>query len=117
MPHHNFHALPAAQTLGQLFRQIHRAMLAAGAAKRHRQALEAATLIIFTLESTSDVTLPRNSMHALLLIQIVDHRRVFAGERLEALFAPGIGKLAGVENEPAAMPALVFQRAAGEMKS
>ena len=50
-------------------------------------------------------------MHALLLIEIVDHRRVFAGERFEALFASGIREAAAIENESAAVPGLVLRQA------
>ena len=40
-------------------------------------------------------------MHTLLLIEIVNHRRVFAGEGFEALFASGIWDATGIENESA----------------
>src|SRR5260370_29787944 len=43
MTHHYFQSILAAQMFGQLLRQIDRAMLAAGAAERHHQVLEAAT--------------------------------------------------------------------------
>src|SRR6266571_3300559 len=46
MPYRHLQPVPAAQTLRQLFRQIDRAMLAAGAAERHHQILEAAALVI-----------------------------------------------------------------------
>src|SRR5712692_4732594 len=84
-------------------------MLAAGAAERHHQALEAATLIIAHAGIHQRHHAGEKLMHALLLIEIVDHRRVFAREGLEALFASGIRETASVENEPAAMPGLVFR--------
>src|SRR3981189_1138587 len=49
-------------------------------------------------------------MHAFLLIEIVAHRGVFAGESLEALFASRIGEAAAIENEPAAISRLVLRQ-------
>src|SRR6267143_5640344 len=49
-------------------------------------------------------------MHAFLLIEIVDHRGVFAGESLEALFASRIREAAAIENEPAAISRLIFRQ-------
>jgi len=43
-------------------------------------------------------------VHALLLIQIVDHRRVFAGQRLESLLRPGFGKLRPSNTNPPPLP-------------
>ena len=42
-------------------------------------------------------------MHALLLIEIVDHWRVLAGQLLESFFASGIGKAARIEDKAAAV--------------
>ena len=42
-------------------------------------------------------------MHALLLIEIVDHRRVLAGQLLELFFPSGIGKTARIEDKSAAV--------------
>src|SRR6266478_4216697 len=49
-------------------------------------------------------------MNAFLLIEIVDHRGVFTGESLEALFASRIGEAAAIENEPAAISRFIFRR-------
>src|SRR5882762_4966614 len=49
-------------------------------------------------------------MHAFLLIEIVDHRGVFAGESLEALFASRIREAPAIENEPAAISRLIFRQ-------
>src|SRR5712664_4235151 len=49
-------------------------------------------------------------MNAFLLIEIVDHRGVFAGKSLEALFASRIGEAAAIENEPAAISRFIFRR-------
>src|ERR1019366_2598405 len=51
-------------------------------------------------------------MHAFLLIQIVNHGRVAAGEQLEALFAARVRKAAAIENESAAVSRFVFGPAA-----
>src|SRR5713226_7405953 len=111
MPHHHIHPVPAAQTFRQLLRQIYRAMLATGAAERHHQALEAATLIIAHTGIHQRYDAGEKLLYALLLIQIINHRHIFARESLEALFASGIRKAAAVENESAPMPGLVFRRA------
>ena len=50
--------------------------------------------------------------NACLPVQIIDYRRVFAGERFEALFAAWIRQPAGVKNETAAMSALILRRGA-----
>src|SRR5882762_1997266 len=50
-------------------------------------------------------------MYAFLLIEVVDHRRILAGESLEALFATGIRQAAAIEHESAAVAALVFRPA------
>ena len=47
-------------------------------------------------------------MNAFLLVEIFDYRRVFSREGLESVFASGIRKTAGVEDEAAAMSALIF---------
>src|SRR5882724_3581478 len=48
-------------------------------------------------------------MHAFLLIEIVDHRGVFAGEGLETLFASRIREAPAIENEPAAISRFIFR--------
>src|SRR6266849_222836 len=104
------HAVPAAQMLCQLFREIYRAMLAAGAAKRHHQILEAAMLIIAHAGIHQRDRAGEKLVHAVLLIEKIYHRRVFARERLEALFASGIRKAAAVKNKSAPMAGLVFRQ-------
>ena len=86
-------------------------MLSAGAAERHHQALEAATLIIAHAGIDQRHDAGEKLVHALLLIEIIDHWRVFAGESLEALFASGIRDAAAIENESASMSGLVFRQA------
>src|SRR6267143_3142558 len=49
-------------------------------------------------------------MHAFLLVEIVDHRGVSAGESFEALFASRIREAAAIENEPAAISRLIFRQ-------
>src|SRR5947209_12523739 len=111
MPHHHLHPIPIAQMFCQLLGQIYRAMLSAGAAERHHQALEAATLIIAHAGIDQRHDAGEKLVHALLLIEIIDHWRVFAGESLEALFASGIRDAAAIENESASMSGLVFRQA------
>src|ERR1700686_3065691 len=87
-------------------------MLPAGAAERDRQILEAPALIV------ADACVPQRSgvrqilVNALLLVEIVDHRPVLPGKRLEAFFASRIRETADIENKSAAVSGLVFRRAA-----
>src|SRR5580658_11128483 len=92
-------------------------MLAAGATERHHQMLEAATLIgdyacVHQRHCTGE-----KLMHALLLLEIVDHRRVFAAEGFEALFAPRVGEAAAVENEATAVASIVLRQASVKGKT
>ena len=56
-------------------------------------------------------------VHAFLLVEIFDHRRVFAGERAEPLFAAGIGQAAGIEDESAAVARFIERAWSGETRS
>src|SRR6267142_1283134 len=85
-------------------------MLAAGAAERNHQILEAALLIVVDARIHQRQDAGEKLMNAFLLIEIVDHRGVFAGESLEALFAAGIREAAAIEDEPAAISRLVFRQ-------
>src|SRR5438046_1719194 len=107
----DFQAVPGAQAFRQLLGEKDRAMLAASAAERNHQILEAALLKIADTGVHQRQDAGEELMHALLLIEIVDHRSVFAGEGLETLFAAGIGEAAAVKNEAAAVAALVLGQA------
>src|SRR6266481_493877 len=85
-------------------------MLAAGAAERNHQIFEAALLIAVDARIHQRQDAGEKLMHALLLIEIVDHRGVFAGKSLEALFASRIREAAAIENEPAAISRFIFRR-------
>jgi len=111
MYHHYYSILGiGAQMIRQPLRQINGAMLASGTTERHHQVLEAATLIRAHACVHQRDRAGEELAHALLLIEIVDDRRVYSGEGLEALFAAGIREAAAVENETAAV-------AGGEMKN
>src|SRR6266850_6169284 len=84
-------------------------MLAAGAAERDHQIFEAALLIAADARIHQRQDAGEKLMHAFLLIEIVDHRRVFAGESLEALFASRIREAPAIENEPAAISRFIFR--------
>src|SRR5207302_10261622 len=101
--HHHCHSIAGAQMFRQLLRQIDRAMLAAGATERHHQVLEAATLISADTGVHQRHDAGEKLMHTLMLIEIVDYRRVFPSETFEALFASGIRETAAIENEAAAI--------------
>src|SRR6266403_5062062 len=85
-------------------------MLAAGAAKRNHHVFEAALLIAVDARIHQRQDAGEKLMHAFLLIEIVDHRGVFAGKSLEALFASRIREAAAIENEPAAISRFIFRR-------
>src|SRR5579863_3598101 len=107
MPHHHLYSVSAAQTFRQLLREINRAMLAACATERHRQACKAMTLIIAHAHLHQRHHAGHKPMHAFLLIEIIDHRSVFARKSLESLLASRIRYAAGIKNESTAMPRLV----------
>src|SRR5467141_1128088 len=85
-------------------------MLVAGAAERNHQVLEAALLIAVDARIHQRQDAGEKLMHALLLIEIVDHRGVFAGEGLETLFASRIREAAAIKNEPAAISRFIFRQ-------
>src|SRR6266566_4938256 len=87
-------------------------MLSAGAAERDHQALEAATLVLTHAGVHQRRNISEKLMHALLLVQIIDHRHIFPGKRFESLFASGVRKTAAIENESAAISRSVFRHAA-----
>src|SRR5260370_7483836 len=82
-------------------------MLAAGAAEGHHQVLEAALLIIVHggIHERDDAR--KKLVNALLLVEIVDDRSVFAGQGFEAIFTSGIRKSADVENESSPVPCIL----------
>src|SRR5467141_3486295 len=92
-------------------------MLAAGTAERDHQILEAALLIVADAGIHQRQDAGEKLMHALLLIEIVDDRAVFAGKSLEALFAAGIGEAAAIEDEAAAVAGFVLGQGLVEGKT
>src|ERR1039457_2163337 len=102
MTYHHLHSIFSAQVFRQSLRQRDRAVLAAGTTERSHQALEAAVLIRADACVHQRHDAGEKLMHALLPIEIVDYRRVFAGEGFEAFFAPGIREAAAIENESGA---------------
>src|SRR2546423_6046307 len=111
MPHGHCHPVVMTQTLRQLLGQIHGAMLPAGAPKRHHQILETALLVTGQAGIYERQHAGEKLMHALLLVEIVDYRRVTASESLEAFFAPGIREAAAIEDEATAVPCFILRYA------
>src|SRR5258708_30977492 len=107
-----FEAVAGAPALGQLLGEEDGAMLATGASKGDHQILEATLLIVGDASVDEGKDAGEKLMHSLLLGEVVDDRGVFAGERLEALFAAGIGEAAAIENEAAAVAGFVLGQAA-----
>ncbi len=92
-------------------------MLAARTAERDHQILEAALLIVGDAGIHQRKDAGEKLVHGFLLIEIVDDRRVLAGESLEALFAAGIGETAAIEHKAAAVAAFVLWQALVERKT
>src|SRR6266404_4999331 len=84
-------------------------MLAAGAVECNHQIFAAALLIAADARIHQRQDAGEKLMHAFLLIEIVDHRGVFAGEGLETLFASRIREAPAIENEPAAISRFIFR--------
>src|SRR5713101_49896 len=110
MPHDDVHSVPAAQALCYLLRKIHGAMLAAGASERHHQVLETALLVISHARIHERHDVRKKLMHTLLLIEVIDDRRILARQRFEPLFAPGIREAAAIENESATVPGIILRQ-------
>src|ERR1039457_7379285 len=99
--HNHIHPVARSQMFGHLLRQVHRAVLAPCAPKRDHKALEAALLIAAHACIHTRLDGCKKLLHARLVIQVLDHRRVLAGQLSELFFAPGIGKTARIENKSA----------------
>src|SRR5256885_11121726 len=95
----------------KLLRQIDRAMLSASAAERHHQALESTSLIVAQagVHERSDVS--EILVHAFLMNQVIHHGGIFPCEIFESFFTPRIWETSHIENESAAMSALVLRQA------
>ena len=79
MTYHDLHSIFSAQMFRQLLRQIDGSVLAAGTTERYHQVLETAVLIGADACVHQRLDAGEKLMHALLPIEIVDYRRVFAG--------------------------------------
>src|SRR4029077_20226684 len=113
----NLNSDPSAQALRDSLRQIQRPSLPACASKRNHQILKPTLLIVVHACIHQRHDAGQKLMHALLLVEVVDHRCVSALEQLEALFAPGIWQAAPIEDDPAAVPALILRQAAMKRKA
>ena len=112
MEHHDFHSVALVKMFCQLLRKIDRAVLPTRAAERNHQILEAALLIGAHAAINQRHHAGKILMHALLLVEVIDYRRVFSGESFEAFFPPGIGQAAAIENKAAAISTFIFRKAA-----
>ena len=101
-------AVAGAKAPGELFGKKDGTVLAAGAAERDHEAFEAAGLVVGDARVDERVNAGEELVDAFLLIEIFDDGRVPAGEFLEFFFAAGIGEAAAVEDETAAVSAVVF---------
>src|SRR5689334_8049682 len=82
----DFYTASAVQMFGELFGEIDGAMLAAGAAETHHYILEAALLIILDRCINKSEYAGEILVNALLLVEVINDRRVATGEGFEALF-------------------------------
>ena len=103
----NFEAAARMQSFSELLGQENGAVLAAGAAERDHQTLESAELIIIYAGIHKRIDRGEELVNAFLLIQILDHRRVLAGQVAEALFSSWIRQASAVKNEAATVSAVV----------
>src|SRR5260370_21026167 len=117
VPHRHLNPILGTQVLRKVLRQIDRAMPPARASERHHQVFEAAFLITTHARIHQRHHTSEKLVHALVLIEVVNHRRVLAGLRLEALLAPRIRKPASIENKSSAVPAFIFWKSAVEGKT
>ena len=109
MPHDHFYAIPSPQAFRDLLGQIHRTVLPTGAGKRHHKVLKAASLPLNHMGVNQRHHVSQKPMHTFLLIEILDHRSVFASESLETLFATGIRQAAAIENIASAISAVILR--------
>src|SRR5260370_41927534 len=106
MANHDVETVAGAEVFRQLLGEIDGTMLAPGATERDLQVLEAAAVIIAQARIHKRRDASQELTDALLVTEIFDDGHVFAGERLVALFAPGIGQTSRVEDEAAAVAGL-----------
>src|SRR5690349_23042246 len=104
----DFHAASAAQMFGELFGEIDGPMLAARATETHHQILEATLLVILDRRINERKHAGQELVNALLLVEVINDRRVAAGERFEALFPARVRKPAAIEDEAAAVAGLIL---------
>src|SRR5450432_2059635 len=112
MHQRHFDSAAAAQALRELFREIDRTMLPAGTAERNHQVFEAALPIVANAGIDQRQNTGQKLMHAFLLVEIVDHGRVFPSQSFEALFASGIRQAAPVKSKSTAVASFVFRQSA-----
>src|SRR5260370_36442406 len=107
MANHDVETVAGAEVFRQLLGEIDGTMLAPGATERDHQVFEAAALIIAQARIHKRNGAGQELTDALLVTEVIDDGRVFAGERLVALFASGVGETSRVEDEAAAIAGLV----------
>src|SRR5208283_4130512 len=90
---------------------------ASGASEGHHQILEAALLIIADAGINQRKHSRKELVHAFMLVEVFDHRRVFAGDRFEALFAAGIRQTAAIKHEASAIARFILRLAAMKGKA
>ena len=101
-------AAACAQSFCELFGEIDGAVLAARAAERDHETLEAAGLVIGDAGVDERINGSQKLVNAFLLIQIFNDGRISASEFLEFFFATRIGKAAAIEDKAATVSAFVF---------
>src|SRR5262249_46355708 len=106
--HNHIHTRLAAEMVSELFREIHRPVLSAGAAKRHHQIFEAAALVGTDTRIHKRRNVCEELMCCLLLKEVLDDRRVLPGQVPVTLFPPRIRYVAAIEHKAAAVPGLVL---------
>src|ERR1017187_64044 len=103
----DFHSAAGSQMLCQLLRKIDGAVLASGAAEGDHEIFKAAALIAAHAGIRKRENVGQILVLAVLLIEIVDDRRVLACQHTELFFAPRIGKAPRVEDISAAVAGFI----------
>src|SRR5215469_5784151 len=85
-------------------------MLPSSTPKADHQILESTLLVIAYTRINQSHHARQELMHTILLIQILDHRRILAGQRLELFFSPRIGKAPSIKHKAATIASLIFRQ-------
>src|SRR4030095_3811045 len=108
VPHFDLNAASAAQPFRQLFGQKDRPVLSACAPKRDHQTLKPALLIARHTRVHQRKDAGEILVNAFLLVQVLNHGCIFAGQLLESFFPSRIRQAPPVKNESSAVSRFIL---------